>query len=166
MASDSTTVTNPPKKGPGGRPTKYDPNLLPQIEKICTLYGSTDQQLAQFLEVDVTTIDEWKIAYPEFFRVLKNGKRKYDDANVEASLAKRASGFMRTVERLHEGVPVACLEEVPPDTTACIFWLKNRQSKDWRDKQEHELSGKDGAPITPIINISVGSLGAKDEPEK
>lgn len=72
---------------------------------------------------------------------------------------------MRTVERLHEGVPVACLEEVPPDTTACIFWLKNRQSKDWRDKQEHELSGKDGAPITPIINISVGALGGS-KPEE
>ena len=38
-------------------------------------------------------------------------------------------------------------EIVPPDTTAAIFWLKNRRSDEWRDKQEQEISGKDGAPI-------------------
>jgi hypothetical protein len=35
----------------------------------------------------------------------------------------------------------------PPDTTACIFWLKNRQREQWRDVQRHEVTGKDGAPL-------------------
>ena len=31
-------------------------------------------------------------------------------------------------------------EEVAPDTTACIFWLKNRQREHWRDKTEHDVT--------------------------
>jgi hypothetical protein len=33
----------------------------------------------------------------------------------------------------------------PPDVTACIFWLKNRQPEKWRDVHRHEV--KD---ITPL----------------
>jgi len=34
-----------------------------------------------------------------------------------------------------------------PDTTAQIFWLKNRKPNEWRDKQQTELTGKDGGAI-------------------
>ncbi|KXT63133.1 hypothetical protein [Lactococcus sp. DD01] len=44
-------------------------------------------------------------------------------------------------------------KEVPPDTTAALFWLKNRKPKDWRDKRETELSGKDGEKLTIELNI-------------
>ncbi|MEW4414440.1 transposase [Clostridium sp. AN503] len=33
-------------------------------------------------------------------------------------------------------------KEVVPDTTAQIFWLKNRRPDKWRDKQDMELSGE------------------------
>jgi hypothetical protein len=45
-------------------------------------------------------------------------------------------------------------EHVPPDVTAQIFWLKNRRRDEWRDKQEHEHTGKDGAALVPIINLT------------
>lgn len=45
-------------------------------------------------------------------------------------------------------------EEVPPDTTACIFWLKNRRSDLWRDKREHEHTGKNGGPIDMTLGPS------------
>ncbi len=50
---------------------------------------------------------------------------------------------------MHEGKPVIVptVKHYPPDTTACIFWLKNRQRDRWRDKQDHEHTGKDGGPI-------------------
>jgi hypothetical protein len=38
-------------------------------------------------------------------------------------------------------------EHVPPDTTAGIFWLKNRRPEAWRERQQHEHTGKDGEPI-------------------
>jgi hypothetical protein len=30
------------------------------------------------------------------------------------------------------------VEHVAPDTTAAIFWLKNRRPDLWRDKQDHQ----------------------------
>ena len=38
-------------------------------------------------------------------------------------------------------------KEIPPDTTALIFWLKNRRPQEWRDKHEQEITGKDGTPL-------------------
>jgi len=35
----------------------------------------------------------------------------------------------------------------PPDTPAATLWLKNRQPKLWRDKQDIELSGPNGQPL-------------------
>jgi hypothetical protein len=138
MSFDSTTTKDDQKRAPG-RPTKYKPEYVEQVKKLCKL-GATDAQIADFFEVDEATINNWKQEYPKFFESIKVGKAAYDDDLVEASLAKRARGFVRTVERLHEGIPVECKEEVPPDTTACIFWLKNRKQKEWRDRQEMEHS--------------------------
>jgi hypothetical protein len=30
------------------------------------------------------------------------------------------------------------IEHIPPDVTACIFWLKNRDPQHWRDSQQLE----------------------------
>ncbi|ANK59826.1 hypothetical protein [Loigolactobacillus backii] len=47
--------------------------------------------------------------------------------------------------------------ELPPDTTAQIFWLKNRKPKEWRDKRETELSG--GVNTTnPFKDLSAEEL--------
>jgi hypothetical protein len=37
------------------------------------------------------------------------------------------------------------------DTTAQIFWLKNRKPKEWRDKQELEHTGELGVVIVDDI---------------
>ncbi len=37
---------------------------------------------------------------------------------------------------------VPTIKHYPPDTTACIFWLKNRQRDKWRDRLDHEHSGE------------------------
>jgi hypothetical protein len=141
--------------GKQGRPSKFNPDMIRQVELLCRK-GFTDAELAEFFQVNQQTIDNWKVKHPSFFGSLKAGKDANDD-KVESSLLKRAMGFTRTVERLHEGCPVACMEEVPPDTTAGIFWLKNRRPAQWRDRQEHELSGPGGQPITPVINLTIGA---------
>jgi hypothetical protein len=40
-----------------------------------------------------------------------------------------------------------------PDTTAAIFWLKNRKPDDWRDRQQHEHSGPAGGPIQVVTGV-------------
>ena len=35
----------------------------------------------------------------------------------------------------------------PPDTTAAIFWLKNRRPEQWRETKAVELTGAQGGPV-------------------
>lgn len=137
---------------PAGRPTKFKPEYIKLAKNYCSL-GATDEQLADLFEVDVSTIGNWKNSHPEFLEALKESKENLD-SQVEASLFRRAQGFMRVKEVYNpEGLKDLVQEEVAPDTTACIFWLKNRQPAKWRDKQEHEHSGKDGAPLVAVLNV-------------
>ena len=48
-------------------------------------------------------------------------------------------------------------KQVAPDTTAQIFWLKNRKPVEWRDKKETELSG--GLQVNdPFKNLTTDEL--------
>ena len=128
---------------PAGRPTKYTAKTAKQAEKLCEM-GATDEDLAEFFEVNRLTIHRWKIAHEEFCNALKAGKSSADDS-VERSLYERASGYTADEDKIfmHEGEPVIVptKKRYPPDTTAAIFWLKNRRPEDWREKQEVEHKG-------------------------
>lgn len=126
-----------------GQPTKFKEEFIIQVEKLCKL-GATDKELADFFEVDESTINNWKEAHPEFFVSIKRGKLEAD-ANVAQRLYERAMGFEHDSEEikvLSMGKEGSMIERVPirkiypPDPTAAIFWLKNRQPGKWRDKQE------------------------------
>ena len=121
-----------------GRPTKYKEEFAKQAYKICLLKNATDKELAEIFDVEESTIYLWKINYPEFSEALKEGK-EIADAQVAKKLYDKATGWTREWVNA-DGE--AKKEYFAPDTTAQIFWLKNRQSKKWRDKQELEHSGK------------------------
>jgi hypothetical protein len=127
--------------------TDYKPEYAVQAEKLCLL-GATDDDLAAFFEVGQRTIRRWKTAHPEFMAALKVGKDQADD-RVVRSLFQRAMGYSHPdvhVSNFKGDVTVTPItKHYPPDTTACIFWLKNRQPAAWRDRVEH--TGKDGGPI-------------------
>ena len=57
-----------------GRPTKYKEEYNEQAYKLCLL-GHTDAEMAEFFEVDVSTIHRWKIDYPEFCDSIKRVKK-------------------------------------------------------------------------------------------
>lgn len=137
-----------------GRPTEYEPEYAVQAEKLCLL-GATDSEIAEFFNVSVRTIHRWKLEHEEFCHSIKSGKEKADE-RVERSLYQKATGYDYTeeqaikikVEQHKEEVEVVQVNKhAPADTTAAIFWLKNRRKDQWRDKQEHELTVKDGAPL-------------------
>lgn len=138
------------KKRKPGRPTAYKPQYAEQAEKLCKL-GATDIEIADFFAVTDRTIYRWQAEYPEFCQALKVGKETADD-RVERSLYHRASGYTFDSEKVFQFqgaiVRAKTREHVPPDTTAAIFWLKNRRREDWRDRHDHELTGKDGGPIS------------------
>lgn len=135
----------------GGRPSAFKKEYVEQARKLCRL-GSTDEDLADFFKVSIRTISNWKSEHEEFLQALKAGKDEADD-RVERSLYQKAVGY--THEAVHfssfQGKVTATpyREHVPPDTTAAIFWLKNRRKEDWRDR--HELTGANGAPLTIAV---------------
>ena len=139
-----------PKASKAGRPSGYLPEFAKQATKLCEL-GATNADLADFFGVSINTIANWQTARPEFLAALKAGKVSADD-RVERSLYQRAVGYTYYSVKIFcpaGGVPVTVpyREHVPPDTTAQIFWLKNRRRNEWRDVQKHEHTGEDGGPI-------------------
>lgn len=130
---------------PAGRPTDYKPEYVQQAEKLCNL-GATDEEIADFFDVDVRTVYRWKNAHPEFCQALNIGK-DVADARVERSLFQRAVGYRQDAVKIFmpasasEPVYAPYVENIAPDTTAAIFWLKNRKRDEWRDKSEHEHTG-------------------------
>jgi len=149
-----------PRPG-AGRPTKYEPKNNEWVEKLCKL-GATDEALAEFLDVTVSTINLWKLEYPEFSESIKRGK-EFADANVAERLYQRAIGFEHDSEEIKvvsggnnngssiERVPIRKI--YPPDTTAAIFWLKNRRPKEWRDKQEIDHTTKGEALNKHVVEF-------------
>lgn len=126
-----------------GRPSKYKPEFAEQAAKLCAL-GATDAQLADFFDVAVSTINLWKVQHPEFSESIKVPKEQAND-RVEQSLYRRAMGYehdetdLRVVDHAIVATPIR--KHYPPDTTAAIFWLKNRRPAEWRDKTDIEHSG-------------------------
>lgn len=141
---------------PAGAPSPYKPEYCEQAQKLCQL-GATDREVADFFEVDERTIYRWKHAHPEFCQALKVGKEVADE-RVEQALYRKAIGYKHDAVKIFndQGSPLVVdyVEHVAPDTTACIFWLKNRKRAEWRDKVDHELTGKDGAPLVQLISKS------------
>ncbi|MEH3125556.1 helix-turn-helix domain-containing protein [Agrobacterium cavarae] len=123
------------------RKSGYQSEYAAQAEKLCE-QGLTDKQLAEFFGVTDRTISRWKLDYPEFCQSLKAGKEISDDLVVR-SLFQRAIGYSHPdvdIKVIDGGVvKTEITKHYPPDTTAAIFWLKNRKPKEWRDKQEVEL---------------------------
>lgn len=124
---------------PAGRPTDFKSEYIEQAVKLAKL-GATDVQMADIFGVTTSTFYLWRNTHPEFSEALKTGKEELDN-RVEQSLFHRAMGFERDAVKIFlskGGTPVTVpyREQVPPDTTACIFWLKNRRRAEWRDKIE------------------------------
>jgi len=154
-------------KHAGGRPPTYKPEFVEQAKVLCQS-GATDLDLADYFGVALRTISRWQAEHPEFRQSLKLGKAE-SDARVERSLFARATGYTYDAIKIfppkgdgEEPLIVPYREHVPPDTTACIFWLKNRRPDEWRDKVQAELSRQVAlqpvAPALPAPEIAAGIL--------
>jgi hypothetical protein len=118
-----------------GRPTLYKPENGELARKFCML-GATNDDLAGCFEVARSTIDQWLATIPEFAEGVRQGRDVADAAVVE-KLYSRAMGYSYETKKvlLYRGEPVTVPHTVhyPPDIQACIFWLRNRRRRTWRD---------------------------------
>lgn len=113
--------------------------------------GLTDEQIATNMGITDSTFYEWKKKYPDISEALKEGKDVVD-RQVENALLKSALGYKYdevTEERRDDMLVVTKVvhKEVQPNTTAQIFWLKNRKRLEWRDRVENAITGADGGAV-------------------
>lgn len=100
----------------GPKPKALD---IAQVESIAAM-GGTNEQIAQALGISATTLKARRRQDRAIDEAVQRGKDKAD-LQVVAALYKKAMGG---------------------DTTACIFWLKNRRPMEWRDRHDMEHSGE------------------------
>lgn len=155
----SGTESNSPN--PEGRPTAYRDEYAKQAEKLCHL-GATDQELADFFDVDVRTIYNWKHKHQEFFQAVIVGKAALDD-RVERSLYQRAVGYEQDEVKIFmpsgavEPVYAPFRAKIAADVGAAKLWLTNRRGEVWRDRKETDLTSSDGS-MTPKAGLDVSKL--------
>ena len=102
--------------------------------------GLTDEQIAGNIGINTSTLYDWKNKFPKISEALKSGKEVVD-IQVENALLKRALGYEFQETRVEKSDKdgtkiIQTLKHIPADTTAQIFWLKNRRPDKWRDKPE------------------------------
>ena len=118
--------------------------------------GLVDAQIAKNMGVGEATLYNYKNKYPEIREALRKGKEVVD-IEVENALFKKAIGYNIIVQKAFKlkdiiyenGKKISETERIeyadeeihiPADTTAQIFWLKNRKKAQWRDKVEYEAN--------------------------
>lgn len=133
-----------------------EPDMLLLIEGWAR-EGLFDKDIAKKMNVSEATLNNYKKKYPEVKQALRKGK-EIVDIEVENALFKKALGYNVPVQKafklkdivygengkkISETERIEYAEEeihVPADTTAQIFWLKNRKKAQWRDKVEYEAN--------------------------
>lgn len=106
--------------------------------------GKTEEQIAEIVGVSKSTINNWKGKHPEFLYALRESRQVADEL-VEAALFNRAVGYSHPEEKVFLSkdfgiVTHDTVKHYPPDTTAAMFWLRNRQPKEWREKTEPDVN--------------------------
>lgn len=121
--------------------------------------GLTVEQIAKNMGISRSTLNDWIKKYPDISDTLKKGK-EIVDITVENSLFNKAVGVKITIKKpmkvkevkydkesgkkISEKEHIEYADEelyIPADTTAQIFWLKNRLPDKWREKQQLIVSG-------------------------
>ena len=135
------------KKSNAGRPTKYNAKKHPPAALRLAMLGLTNDEMAESMAISPSTFSLWIVEHEEFSVALYDG-RDGADSRIAKSLYQKALGYSCEETRVFcsEGqiVKETIKKNHPPDTGAASLWLKNRQSKRWRDKQEVEISADTG----------------------
>lgn len=155
--------------------SKYETNVKDKLLLVeaWARNGLTDEQIAKNLGISKVTLYKYINEHTELSELLKKGKEVID-IEIENALLKRALGYKYN-ETTKEQVlnkdtgqyelqtTKVVTKEVVPDTTAQIFWLKNRKPKDWRDRKEVDHSGNINNPYEGLTKEELLKIASADD---
>jgi len=113
------------------RKSKYEPETDIPLARGYAMEGMTREEIAGKLGIHRNTLAEWEKRYSAFRDALKVGRERTDFAVEQALLKKALKG----------------------DTVACIFWLKNRRPKQWKDRPQED-TGATGRKVDDLIQAA------------
>lgn len=141
--------------------SKYETDVKPRLVEIEAWKrdGLTDEQIFKNLGISKDTFYKYKDKYTDFSDALKKGK-EVADIEVENALFKRAIGYkykevikeVKEIDGKKSTYIKEVVKEMPGDVGAQIFWLKNRKSSKWKDKQDIDIEDN---------NVSITINGVK-----
>lgn len=141
--------------------SKYETDVKPRLVEIEAWKrdGLTDEQIFKNLGISRDTFYKYKEKYADFSDALKKGK-EVADIEVENALFKRAIGYkykeiikeVKEIDGKKSTYIKEVVKEMPGDVGAQIFWLKNRKSSKWKDKQDIDIQDN---------NVSITIQGVK-----
>ncbi|MDH7603175.1 MAG: helix-turn-helix domain-containing protein [Armatimonadota bacterium] len=121
----------------------YNPATMPKLAYELARDGASIQGIARALGIHRATLSRWRNLYAELDDAINRG-RMISDGKVESSLFLRAVGFEITETetwfkvgkdgKLQKHRVKVTKKVIPPDTMACITWLKCRQPERWGDR--------------------------------
>ena len=128
--------------------------------KSWAIKGLTDRQIADCIGIAESTLYEWKKKFPEISEALKKGKEVFDAESVEALHQAGIGHYIEETDTditIRDGVEIKRVRKrkrwIPSNVTALIFWLKNRDPDNWKDRKakEFELNASEGVKIIDDI---------------
>ena len=141
--------------------SKYETDVKPRLVEIEAWKrdGLTDEQIFKNLGISRDTFYKYKEKYSDFSEAIKKGK-EVADIEVENALFKRAIGYkykevikeVKDIDGKKTTYVKEVIKEIPGDVGAQIFWLKNRKSSKWKDKQDIDIEDN---------NVSITIQGVK-----
>lgn len=152
-----------------GRPSKYNTHVEPRLTEVADWVrnGASDREVAARLGIAESTLNEYKKQFSEFSECLKN-TRAYVDGQVENALLKRALGYSyeettKEIDTTGKKIIKTITKHVSPDTTAMIFWLKNRRPTEWRDVKNIDANVTGENPFEGLSEKELRALAESND---
>ena len=152
-----------------GVSTKFNGRMIMKMFEMAKL-GLTQEKLALALDINIATLHIWMREYPKFRRSYEEGRDIYDNG-VHLALQKRAMGYNYEEVKEFEGVDslgrayhytTKVNKHVPPETTAGIFWLKNRHPTEWRDVHRAEINSNVNLNLNKTLKLELLSTEERE----
>ena len=149
-----------------GRPIKYSQKIANRIFELLRTDTYTVTEVCRMVKIASSTFYSWRSTYLEFFEGIKQAEAERNElitTEAKRSLLRKVQGHLvKEVETITvgsgqfdlEGKEIPKIKKriirdryIPPETSAVIFTLINLAPNEFRNRQNNEVTGKDGKDL-------------------